>query len=405
MKIAILTDGKSPIPATNGGAVENLIELLLDENEEKRKFDFSVFGLYEENAYQESLKYKKTQFKFVKSPLALDYLDKCIYLLAKYILKKVNLISYRFILRRLYVMSKYPKYLLMDNYDRVVILTNSTLFLLYKNKKVFSKYKNKTFYYLHNEVRSLFGCRKEIEAIHGLIGVSKFVNEAFLDKVPGFSKQNCFILKNCVDVNSFMIYDFEKVEEFRRRYSIYEDDFVVIFAGRLIREKGALEVIEAIKLCNRPKIKLLIVGSGFYRADIVDDYLLELKNASISIIDKVIFTGYIDYADMPYIYKIGNVAVLPSIWNEPAGMTMVEAVISGLPLITTNSGGIPEYIPNNVAVILDRDQELVNNLKHAICRIMDDRYFSELLCSNGEILKDELNRKNFYKNFEEIIER
>ena len=50
MKVAFLTVGISPVPATKGGAVENLVEDLLDENEKKHYFDFSVLSLYEEKA-------------------------------------------------------------------------------------------------------------------------------------------------------------------------------------------------------------------------------------------------------------------------------------------------------------------------------------------------------------------
>ena len=64
MKIVFLTDGKSPVPATKGGAVENLIEDLLDENEKYHNFDFSVLSLYEEMAYKKSKKYQYTNFYF-----------------------------------------------------------------------------------------------------------------------------------------------------------------------------------------------------------------------------------------------------------------------------------------------------------------------------------------------------
>lgn len=50
MKVAFLTVGTSPVPATKGGAVENLIEDLLDENELYHNFDFSVLSLYEQDA-------------------------------------------------------------------------------------------------------------------------------------------------------------------------------------------------------------------------------------------------------------------------------------------------------------------------------------------------------------------
>lgn len=168
MKIAFLTNGTSPVPATKGGAVENLIEDLLDENEKRHSFDFSVFSLYEEKATEQSKEYKNSNFYFVKPPKIINCLDKVIYWIAKNLLKKMNLISYRYILRRLYVMSKFPPILLKNDFDRIILVTNSTLFFVLKDKRVKKKYKGKTIYYLHNEVRSLFKCEKEAASIRSL---------------------------------------------------------------------------------------------------------------------------------------------------------------------------------------------------------------------------------------------
>ena len=62
--------------------------------------------------------------------------------------------------------------------------------------------------------------------------------------------------------------------------------------------------------------------------------------------------------------QIADIAVLPSMWEEPFGLTIVEAMATGLPLITTRSGGIPE-ICEGVATIVDR-KNIVNNLADAI---------------------------------------
>lgn len=355
MKVAFLTYGTSPVPATKGGAVENLIEDLLDENEKYHNLDFSVLSIYEEKAEEKSKQYKYTDFHFVKCPAFIESLDKFVYWIAKNILKKKNLISYRFIFRRLYVMSNYPKILLKNDFDRVIVVTNSTLFLVFKNKRVAEKYKNKVIYYLHNEVRSLFKCEKEVASIRSLIGISQFVNTSFRKLVPSLRDDQCYVLKNGIDTKKFTYRDEQKISEYRKKFGLRDSDFVAIFAGRLVDEKGALETIKAVKACSDENIKLLIVGSGFYSSDVVDDYTLQLQKDAVPIKDQIIFTDYIDYDDMPSIYHLGNVAVLPSMWDEPAGMTMVEAVVSGLPLITTNSGGIPEYIPEGLAIILNRD--------------------------------------------------
>lgn len=403
MKVAFLTNGTSPVPATKGGAVENLIEDLLDENEEKHSFDFTVFSLYEEKADEQSKKYKNSNFYYVKPPRVINCLDKGIYWIAKNLLKKANLISYRYILRRLYVMSKFPKILLENDFDRLVLVTNSTLFFVLKDRRVAKKYEDKTIYYLHNEVRSLFKCEKEAASIRSLIGISEFVNNSFRKQIPTLKKERCFVLKNGIDTVKFTTRDERKIKEYKNRFGITEKDFVLVFAGRLVDEKGALEAIKAIKACKDEYIKLLIVGASFYSSDIVDNYTLELQKEAEDIKDRIIFTGYIDYNDMPSIYQLGNAAVLPSIWEEPAGMTMVEAVVSGLPLITTNSGGIPEYIPDNVAILLNRDENLVDNIQKAIVMIKNDPNKSKTMILNGKKLVQEYNLIDYYSNFESIL--
>ena len=60
MKIAIITPGFSPVPAVKGGAIENLIQMILNENEKKNKLEIDLLGVYDEKAFQESIKYKNT---------------------------------------------------------------------------------------------------------------------------------------------------------------------------------------------------------------------------------------------------------------------------------------------------------------------------------------------------------
>ena len=77
------------------------------------------------------------------------------------------------------------------------------------------------------------------------------------------------------------------------------------------------------------------------------------------------FTGFIVYKLMPMIYHLADLVVLPSIWDDPAPLTVVETLTVGRPLITTNAGGIPEYADSNTT-ILKRNSYLVDNLASAI---------------------------------------
>ena len=91
----------------------------------------------------------------------------------------------------------------------------------------------------------------------------------------------------------------------------------------------------------------------------------------------MVFTGYISYKDMPAIYNLADIAILPSMWEEPAGLTPIEAMACGTPVITTNSGGIPEYVSDS-AIVLNRDNELIENIATEIEKLINnDNYYAE----------------------------
>ena len=114
-----------------------------------------------------------------------------------------------------------------------------------------------------------------------------------------------------------------------------------------------------------PQIKLMVLGSSFFdNAKKEDSFIRSLKDRAEKYKNKIVFTGFIPYNQVPDFLRLADIAVLPSMWEEPFGLTVVEALAAGLPLITTRSGGIPE-ICEGVATIVERD-DIVNNLTSAI---------------------------------------
>ena len=119
------------------------------------------------------------------------------------------------------------------------------------------------------------------------------------------------------------------------------------------------------KLKSIPQLKLLIIGANFYgKGQRPTLFTKQLDDESSSLRDNILFTGFIDYTDMPSYLKAADIAVLPSIWEEPFGLTVVEALAAGLPLITTRCGGIPE-ICEGVATLVTHDN-IVEQLTTAI---------------------------------------
>ena len=116
------------------------------------------------------------------------------------------------------------------------------------------------------------------------------------------------------------------------------------------------------------------------------------------------FTGFINYDQVPSYLKMADIAVVPSMWEEPFGLTVVEAMASGLPLITTRSGGIPE-ICEGVATIVDREN-IVENLANAILDLYKHpekrAAMAKASLERSKLFDKETYAKNFFAALESI---
>jgi glycosyltransferase involved in cell wall biosynthesis len=157
----------------------------------------------------------------------------------------------------------------------------------------------------------------------------------------------------------------------RESLGFAEDDFVLAFSGRLTPEKGIMELIEAMLLLrDQPNIKLLVMGSSFYEnADKDNPFIYELKARAQQLGDRIRFTGYIKHELIPNYLAAADTAVIPSTWQEPFGLTVVEAMAAGLPIITTDRGGIPEIVSKDNAIMVPVCSDFCGVLAKAILSI------------------------------------
>lgn len=148
----------------------------------------------------------------------------------------------------------------------------------------------------------------------------------------------------------------------------------VVFVGRLSPEKGVHILIDAFKLIAHkwPDVKLVIIGPDEINppelvVHISDDPHLQdlhplfdsaayrnvLSECIKGIEDRVEFVGNLPHgpALVDY-YRSGDVCVFPSIWDEPFGMPVVEAMACGSPVITTTGGAYPELVNEGVTGLM-----------------------------------------------------
>ena len=402
-KVVFITTGYMPIPAVNGGAVETLVENLLDENENKNSYNFEVISTYDEDAIKQSKKYKHTYFNFIKTPKLVSIIDMIFYFILVNIFRKDRKNSYKFIFKRIHYIVKTSKILKHNNYDKVIIENNPTLFWTLKLKKNYKKYEGKYYYHLHNEINSFYYCKDIMKNCKSIICISNYIKKYVIDRLS-IDSSNTVILKNCIDVDRFSKKISSKdVNDIRKKYNIDRNDKLILYTGRIVREKGILELIKAFKMIKTENVKLIIVGGNFIGKNDKTKFELELEEEAECIKDRIVFTGFVDYHSINKIYAISDIAVLPSMWEEPAGLTVIESLASGLPVITTNSGGIPEYATYGSAIIIDRDSNLITNIAKSIDLILNDEKIRNKMVLKASKVTAKLTKEEYYNNFTDIM--
>jgi len=148
------------------------------------------------------------------------------------------------------------------------------------------------------------------------------------------------VVPNGVDLNRYQRRDEQR---FSRDFYASPDEKIVFFVGRLVQEKGAHLLLDAVPKVLRyyPKIKFVIAGKG--------PALDYLKNRAqdLGVFERIYFTGYIDDATRDFLYQEADLAVFPSLY-EPFGMVVLEAMAARTPVVVADVGGLGEIVQHGV---------------------------------------------------------
>ena len=404
--ITLIMGSVFPVPAVKGGAVENLIENIAKAHEKEKKVNLNIICAYDFNAEKIAKeKFKNTNFNYIKVGKINKFIDQCISFVATKIFHKKNVMAYSYIFQRLGYYRKTSNLLHKKDFGKIILENSTGLYLALKWKKNYLKYAGRYYYHCHNKVNMDFGCIDIIEKTNKFISVSDYMGKDLQNFSDRIKNKKFLTLKNIIDYEKFEknITETEK-NILKNKYHIDSNEKVIIFVGRLTEEKGIKQLLMAINDVTYKNFKLLIVGSYFFNTKVRSDFEKELDELVNKNKERIIFTGYINYNQIYQLYKISDFAVLPSMWDEPAGLTIQEAEACGLPAITTNSGGIPEYVINGSSIIIKKDENIVGNLKTEIENLLnDEKKLKEMSNKSLEII-DDLDICKYYNNLIKIVE-
>lgn len=392
MKIAILTSGILPVPAVQGGAVENLIDFYLEYNDQHHLYNITVYSVWHPDVIEHpALQSQVNHYIYIKTKGWWAKFKKRLYL------KKHGREYYHYTIE--YYLYEVIKDIQRKQYD-IIILENRPGYAL----KLKSITTSKLVYHLHNEKldRQTANAKEIYDASTLIITVSDYIKKCVETINP--QDRKTMTIHNGIRLSAFC----NNGNTNRSELGFQENDFILVFSGRLNRDKGIMELIEAMLLLkDHQNIKLLIIGSTFFANATNDDtFMTELKTKAESLRGRITFTGFIAYSKMPEYLRIADVAVIPSIWNDPFPTTVLEAQAMGLPIITTRRGGIPEEVTEDNAILLNTDEHFVDNLAAAILDLYQHpekrKHMSAASLERSELFDKETYAKNFFTTLERI---
>lgn len=392
-RIAIITPCILPVPSTTGGAVEGLITRIISDNEIYRNYCIDLYTI--SGAEDCSNNYSYTDFILVKLKKHIQISDR---LLDKYYRTAHFNSAGRFLDREITKVFLERLFKIEGGYDFVIIENMASTACEIVNL-CNGKYDFPLYFHMHNDVdmyRSPGQIRELVRYGVQFLAVSDYIKGQILKCAANAVVHTLY---NGIDMSRYS----------RTNCSGSDDELTFLYAGRIITDKGVKELLTAFVGANRrmcdaekedgKKIKLDIVGfSGFDRA-----YEKEIRSIAAGH-ENIRCIKWIHADKMPLLFKKADVVVMPSLVEEAFGLCALEAMAEGIPLITSNSGALPEIVGDG-ALVADKKGDFISNLSEAIESVIyDDSLRVEL---SGRAFDrahgiSAFNLDNYYKGFAEI---
>lgn len=391
-KLTIVLPSVLTVPAIRGGAVEQLLEDFIKVNEEKRQFECTVIAHYIKGVEKYKKKYKYTKFIYIKYPTLLIRINSIVN----------NLI---FNIPDIYAKIILSKIIQIGN-ERVLFEGGREL-ALELIKKVPSA---KIFYHVHGPAYPFRneGDKDLCKKFYGVPTVSDFCSQEQIKL--GMKSEIVCTVRNGIPTSKFYPENIKiSDKEIRKKFGLKPKSAIFLFKGRLVEEKGIIELIKAFSMLKDNNIELLIVGSkNFGDKRIIKSKYEKKLNHLLKTDNRIVHINHIDYKYIPLLNKIAYCAVVPSIWEEPGALVVLEAIAAGNPIVMSDSGGMPEYTKGLGCFIVKRGnlnqrEKFINNLYEALDKILKDEAMYQNYKKELKLIRYDYNEYNYYNNLANLL--
>jgi glycosyltransferase involved in cell wall biosynthesis len=191
----------------------------------------------------------------------------------------------------------------------------------------------------------------------------------------GLPDDKLVMVPNGVKTEVYENVEKQDLKSCRIAYALPEEK-LVLFVGRLVYEKGAHVLINAIpKILEKVNAKFVIVGSGYMKE--------QLSNIvrSMGLEHKVLFTGFVDEETLLKLQKCADVSVVPSLF-EPFGIVALEAMAAKSPVVVSDTGGLSEIVDHDLTGVKVYPNN-TESLAWGIAKVLLDDRFRSRIRENG----------------------
>ncbi len=169
-----------------------------------------------------------------------------------------------------------------------------------------------------------------------------------------------------------------QIKALQYELGIEETDTILITTSRLVQKNGVGDIIDSLSYLPE-SIKLLVLGTGPL------EEMLKEKARLLKLENRVGFVGFVPHRELPLYLQASHIFVRPSL-SEGMGVSFIEAMAAGLPVIATPVGGIPDF--------------LVDKKTGLFCEVGNGKSVAEKV---DILLKDKQLRDTIVKNAREMV--
>jgi len=179
-------------------------------------------------------------------------------------------------------------------------------------------------------------------------------------------KQQIKVIATGVDVDRYSQADASRVSSLRTRLNLSGDEKVMMFMGRLGREKNIDLLLHALWYSRQPSLHLLVCGDGPYRDE------LESLAKELDVESQVTFAGYLKGEDSIAAYHAADAFVFAST-TETQGLVIGEAMAAGLPVIAVRDSATCDFVTHGLNGLI------TSHRADALAAACDDLLFNDEL--------------------------